>query len=80
MTRPDWCPPDVWDAAISFQYQEPGLCLANSQVEPTSRAILAERERCAAIADKHAEILRNNLARYEAIAVEGVAKEIRGAA
>lgn len=44
MTRPDWCPVDVWEAAISVQYQEPGLCLANSQIEPTARAILAERE------------------------------------
>lgn len=51
MTRPDWCPVDVWEAAISVQYQEPGLCLANSQIEPTARAILAERERCASIAE-----------------------------
>lgn len=53
MTRPQWCPQDVWDRArkpariSSAPHNTPEIARA-----VIARAILAEHERCAAVADK----------------------------
>jgi len=59
MTRPDDIPQDLWDAA-----ERPACRVVidvaagqNWDIRPTiARAIMAERERCAAIADAYAEV------------------------
>lgn len=52
MTRPDWCPQDVWEAAEGQRQnwaQGPGTIK-----EAVARAILAERERCRGVANERA--------------------------
>jgi hypothetical protein len=41
MTRPDWCPQDVWEKAVCY------LVVDVQDHKAIARAILAERERCA---------------------------------
>jgi hypothetical protein len=47
MSRPDDIPQDVWDAAERAYVHDDYF----EQVEMTARAILAERERCAKVAE-----------------------------
>ena len=51
MTRPDWCPADVWEAATgATALLWTKLSEAQVTAETIARAILAERERCENIA------------------------------
>lgn len=83
MTRPSDIPRDVLAAAKKAAYAteqtgEDGAAITSLiGVDVVARAIFAERERCAAIADGHAQVLRGNFDRNCAIAVEGVATAIR---
>lgn len=67
MSKPDWCPQDVWDAAIKVhgntEYDEVVARAGTTEelhaacdhdVSDIARAILAERERCRAIANERA--------------------------
>ncbi len=49
MTRPDWCPEDVWAAANDAGSAERSFLGA-----AIARAIMAEREACAVVADDFA--------------------------
>jgi hypothetical protein len=60
MSKPDDIPQDVWDAAINaasaaVREDDPGFYITKRAtdvlMEASARAILAERERCAVIAD-----------------------------
>jgi hypothetical protein len=64
--RPDWCPQDVWEKAERHAGDIDvwtGICGSgvDSQSEMVSlaRAILAERERCAAVVDKAGDRVGN---------------------
>jgi hypothetical protein len=50
MTKPNWCPQDVWD--MSLKVMDSYLYGSQSAQEFIARAILAERERCAVVADR----------------------------
>lgn len=52
--RPDWCPADVWEAAVDAGSAERSFLAA-----AIARAILAERERCTAACDREIELARN---------------------
>lgn len=65
MSKPDWCPEDVRDAAQSVYFDLQAVNLYNPEeslsdreeqedIEDIARAILAERERCAVIAQEAA--------------------------
>lgn len=53
MTRPDWCPEDVW--AVAERVFTPPDFL---HVPAIARAILAEREACASVAEGCAGTIR----------------------
>lgn len=62
MTRPDWCPQDVWEVAVKMQDE---LYHWTDDPDPQeqdtlsfARAILAERERCAKACDEEIELAR----------------------
>lgn len=60
MTRPDWCPENVWEAADETHHlmstlRNPGREAETAEI---ARAIFAERERCAKIADDLAHLYR----------------------
>ena len=53
MSRPDWCPQDVWEAAVRLQdelynWTDEGEA-PQQDANNFARAILAERERCTAV-------------------------------
>lgn len=52
----DGIAPDVWETAssIAMRRPEPGALFSENYVLPLARAIMAERERCAAVADEQA--------------------------
>ncbi len=52
--KPDDIPEDVWDAARGVWFTMPALHRWETVVELYARAIMAEREACAKIADEHA--------------------------
>lgn len=61
MTKPDWCPTDVWDASRNIQFHIPSGAAGPSQLaisQAIARAILAERDRsleeAAAVAEAYA--------------------------
>jgi hypothetical protein len=49
--KPDTIPQDVWDAALSVVDAIDGLGYAKIHTDKVARAILAERERCADLAE-----------------------------
>lgn len=51
MAKPDDIPQDVWDAASEVVGTIDGLGYAKVHTDKIARAILAERERCAEIAE-----------------------------
>lgn len=58
MSKPDWCPQDVWGVAVRMQdelynWTDEGDA-PQQDAETFARAILAERERCAAVAKRWA--------------------------
>lgn len=65
MERPDDIPKDVWDAAVDVartwyhEEWEPTEYIQRTLVEGIARAIMAERESCARIADAHSECERD---------------------
>ena len=50
MAKPDWCPQAVWDKAIELDREM--ISLAPDSVEQIARAIMAETEACAVLAEK----------------------------
>lgn len=63
MARPDWCPAEVWErAAAVFEANSHEPVGAYGLLCIASRAILAERERCKAVANERVAQL---LAAYE---------------
>lgn len=71
--KPDWCPQGIWEAASKAV---PPYVSSNIIAE-IARALIAEREACASLADDHSQALRGNFDRSSAIAVEGIANAIR---
>lgn len=73
MTKPDWCPQDVWEATASVPGVGGGHEMQGyiqSVREGASRAILAERERCAEVArNVRRDVLQANAASREAPAL-----------
>lgn len=60
MGRPDWCPQGVWDEATGwteamYSVQATGLADKWTPVPIIARAILAEREACASVADRYTD-------------------------
>lgn len=60
--KPDDIPQDVWDVAeavrgrvFNAMHDDDGRLTDNDPAEDIARAIMAERERCAKIAEKHGE-------------------------
>lgn len=53
MTKPDWCPQDVWEAAglalLGWTIDDGTHAQFDACRASVARAILAERERCAAV-------------------------------
>lgn len=53
MSKPDWCPQDVWEAACAEADKTSGAS-EHTVRKIAAHAILAERERCRAIANERA--------------------------
>ena len=74
-------PADIWRVAgDAILAAGQALRVGDIAHEAIARAIAAERERCAVVADHHAQVLRGNFDRSCAIAVEGCAAAIRNGA
>lgn len=59
MTRPDWCPADVWETATgATALLWTKLSEAQVTAETIARAIIAERERCAEACDAEIELAK----------------------
>lgn len=91
MTRPSDIPERVWDAAVdpahvvfdaAIDLYETGACSADIRVV-IARAIMAETERCAQVADEHAEAKWGGEGKPNAvlrITAHSIASAIRGEA
>lgn len=82
MNRPDDIPEDVWGVALTLdaRIRVPHMGgYDKGRIEPIARAILAERQRCACIAEAQADLFRKNYMRPEALVAEGISKEINKA-
>lgn len=80
MTKPDDIPQDVWDYAKAVEKASRGLPTAE-KVEHHARAIMAEREACAALADRwgSGRIERHRETGMSAKLVEGTISNLAGA-
>lgn len=86
MTKPDWCPQDIWDVAFKASYPLEDIG-GNSDdwvvldIDSAARLILNERERCARVAEAHQpEEVGSQVTDYgqgEAYAMKAIAAAIR---
>lgn len=75
MTKPDWCPQDVWEAAVRLQdglyhWTDEGEA-PQQDAESFAAALLAERERCALKADEFESDIDPDAGRVIAAAIRG---------
>jgi len=81
MTKPDWCPADVWDAAHTAIMDETYTdAHVNYLHHSVARAILAERERAleeAAVACGSFLMLNSNVDVYKVVACEEAIRALK---